>query len=455
MDKQQAVESSRSRSPIKKNARGKRVDSGKRLLIVNAYKSKLESDPEKTMRSLRQEISKELGIGVTTVSKTITLYNRSKTVVSPNRTRVRMPSRIIFEEFERNVVRRYVHSFWLKREIPTVDKIHQVVSNDESLPPISRTGLFRLLKNMGFKYSKRSVNGALTEKNKIVVWRRRFLEDLRKYRKEGRHLYYLDETCVHSGECTIKSPGDAIVKGQTTSAVDPSEKDKRFIALNIGSEDGFVPGALLCFKSKKNTRDFQSEISRETFYKWMESVLPKLKKKCVIIMDNASCHSEKIDKAPTYKTEKANIIKWLEDKNEVIDSSMVIAELLHIVKRIKPYPEKYVIDQLAEEHDCIILRLPPNHCELNPIILAWSSVKNHVNMNNTTNELTDIKQLLTESIESVDSNKWKDFIRQARAEEDKFWKIDFIIDDLLEEEVESVTTPIGDTSSDESSIASD
>jgi len=153
------------------------------------------------MRTLRQEISKELGIGVTTISKTIMLYNRSKTVVSPNRTRARMSSRIaVFEEFEKNVVRRHVHSFWLKREIPTVDKIYQVVSNDESLPHISRTSLFHLLKDMGFKYSKRSVNGALTEKTKIVLWRRQFLEDLRKYRKEGRHLDYLDETCVCGSE---------------------------------------------------------------------------------------------------------------------------------------------------------------------------------------------------------------------------------------------------------------
>ncbi|XP_003241398.1 uncharacterized protein LOC100568659 [Acyrthosiphon pisum] len=451
MKQLQAVDSSRSRSPVKKNAKGKRVDSSKRLMIINAYKAKLEADPEKTIRTLRQEISKELGIGSTTISKTIMVYNRSKIVISPNRTRVKISARIIFEEFARNLVRRHVHSFWYKREIPTVDKIYQAVSNDDSLPPISRTGLFRLLKDMGFKYSKRSGNGALTEKSEIVLWRRRFLEDLRKYQKEGRHLYYLDETCINVGECTIQSPWDAHLEGQATAAVNASEEDKRVIVLNIGSEDGFVPGALLCFESKKKTRDFHDEISPKIFNNWMESVLPRLKKKCVIIMDNASYHSVKIDKAPSSKTEKADIINWLKDKNETIDRPMVIPQLLEMVKRVKPHHDKYVIDELAEQYDSIILRLPPYHCDLNAIELAWPLVKSYVSKNNTTFTLTDVKQLLIEGVEHVKPTMWKNFISQTKAEEEKLWKIDFIVDDVLSAEVLSN----GDTSSDDSSIASD
>lgn len=114
---------------------------------------------------------------------------------------------------------------------------------------------------MDFKYSKRSRNSALTEKSEIVLWRRRFLEQLRKYRDEGRHLYYLGETWVNAGECTskiwvdttIESSRDAFLEGLSTGAVNPSGKGKRLIVLHIGSEDGFVPGALLCFESQKKT----------------------------------------------------------------------------------------------------------------------------------------------------------------------------------------------------------
>lgn len=108
-------------------------------------------------------------------------------------------------------------------------------------------------------------------------------------------------------------------------------------------------------------------------------------------MDNAPYHSVKKEKLPTSSTRKADIIKWLEDKGEVVDNTMVIPELLDIFKRIKPLHNKYVIDELAKATNKTILRLPPYHCELNPIELAWSSIKNHVKMNNTTFKLPDLK----------------------------------------------------------------
>ena len=112
-----------------------------------------------------------------------------------------------------------------------------------------------------------------------------------------------------------------------------------------------------------------------TFFKWMESIIQRLEENCVIIMDNAPYHSVKCEKIPNKSTLKADIIKWLEDKGEVIDRPMVIAELLDMVNRIKPKYDKYAIDELVKTHNRTILRLPPYHCKLNPIELAWSSVK--------------------------------------------------------------------------------
>lgn len=82
----------------------------------------------------------------------------------------------------------------------------------------------------------------------------------------------------------------------------------------------------------------------------------------------------------------------------------------------------------------VVLRLPPYHCELNPIELAWSSVKNHVRMNNTTYKLPDVKNLLLEGIKRVDADMWKNFINHTKREEIKFYEIDNIIDDTLSEE---------------------
>lgn len=170
----------------------------------------------------------------------------------------------MYDDFQLNVVRRHVHSFWFNRTTPTLDKILAAIKNDDTLPDISRTNLHRLLKCMNFEYTKRSRNSALIEKDEIILWRRRFLENIRQYREEGRHLCYLDETWVNAGDCTSKtwvdksiiSSRDAFLQGLTTGSPNPSGKGKRVIVLHIGSEDGIVPGGLLCFEAKKTNTDY-------------------------------------------------------------------------------------------------------------------------------------------------------------------------------------------------------
>lgn len=190
----------------------------------------------------------------------------------------------------------------------------------------------------------------------------------------------------------------------------------------------------------------------DTFREWMEGILPLLRPNSVIVMDNASYNSVKIDRAPTSNTRKADIIKWLEDKGEVINHSMVIPQLLHIVKRLKPIHNKYVIDELVKSKNHTVLRLPPYHCEqceLNPIELAWSSVQNQVRMNNTTYKLPDVKNLLIEGIKRVDAEMWKNFISHTKKEETKFYEVDNIIDEVLSAEISDdlTMTITGDTSS--------
>jgi len=183
----------------------------------------------------------------------------------------------------------------------------------------------------------------------------------------------------------------------------------------------------------------------------MEGIIPHLQPNSVIVMDNASYHSVKVDKVPTSNALKADIIKWLESKGEVVDPRMVIPQLLLIV-RLKPlHKPTYVIDELVKASNHTVLRLPPYHCELNPIELAWSSVKNHVKMNNTTYKLPDVKNLLIEGINRVDANMWKNFIKHTEKEEEKFYQIDVIVDDVLTAEMTNLTMTItGDTSSETS-----
>lgn len=214
-------------------------------------------NPKVTIRDCRINISKTLGIGQRTVSNVISEYNTKWTVTSPCKTREKKSYKDLYDDLQLNTIRRHVHSFWFNKTIPTLNKILTVIKNDNSLPDISRSNQHNILKFMDFVYTKRSRNSALIEKDEIILWRRRYLEEnIKKYRGEGRHLYYLDETWVNAGDCTSKiwvdntitSHRQAFIQGLTTGSQNPSGKGKRLIVLHIESEEGFVPGGLLCFE---------------------------------------------------------------------------------------------------------------------------------------------------------------------------------------------------------------
>lgn len=122
------------------------------------YKANIQKDPNMSMRQMRTIISKALGIGESTVHRTIIEYHKTNAVKSPKRTKVRTKITEKFDDFARNAVRRHVHSIWFRREIPTLDKVHKAVSDDNNLPTVSRSTIFNLLKELKFRYVKRGRN---------------------------------------------------------------------------------------------------------------------------------------------------------------------------------------------------------------------------------------------------------------------------------------------------------
>lgn len=217
--------------------------------------------PKISAKEMIKKISEEIGIGQRTVSVTLAEYRNKGTVSSPNKTKNRPTVLDKVDDFDQNAIRQKVHEFWHNRQIPTLNKILVAVNGDSQLSDFSKTSLRRVLKHLNFEYVKKNRNSVLIERPDLMNWRRRYLESIRSYRVLGRPIYYLDETWVNAGETTskswvdktVKSYRDAFLKGLTTGQKEPSGKGKRLIVVHIGSSDGFVPGGLLCFESKKNT----------------------------------------------------------------------------------------------------------------------------------------------------------------------------------------------------------
>ncbi|XP_029671493.1 uncharacterized protein LOC115240469 [Formica exsecta] len=170
----------------------------------------------------------------------------------------------------------------------------------------------------------------------------------------------------------------------------------------------------------------------DTFHEWFKNILPSLDDNAVIVMDNAPYHSVKLEKLPNTSWKKAEIIQWLENKGNEISESMVKVELLQIVAQQKNKFDKYVVDEMAKEDNKTILRLPPYHCELNPIEIVWSMVKGYVKSKNNTFKIQDVKLLLEQGVDRVTAEHWTNFIKHVTNEEKKMWEIDHITDKMID-----------------------
>lgn len=144
------------------------------------------------------------GLGLKTVERTLAEYKTKGTVSSPNKRKIRETVIHKTDDSDLNAIRLKVHSFWLKREIPTLNKILAAVNEDNNLPNFWKT-LHSILQHLNFQYIKKNRNSALIELNDIVCWRQTYLNKIKHFRLSGIPIYYLDESWVNAGETNTKS----------------------------------------------------------------------------------------------------------------------------------------------------------------------------------------------------------------------------------------------------------
>lgn len=121
----------------------------------------------------------------------------------------------------------------------------------------------------------------------------------------------------------------------------------------------------------------------------------------------------KKEKLPTTAWRRDNILEWLKSKQIPLDSEGLLKKELFLVSQHRSTYDKNVVDEMAKNHNMTVLRLPPYHCELNPIELIWAQVKGYVAARNTTFKLQEVRRLLNESFEHVTAEKWADCVRHV------------------------------------------
>jgi transposase len=167
------------------------------------------------------------------------------------------------------------------------------------------------------------------------------------------------------------------------------------------------------------------------FKKWFIEIMQNLEESCVIVMNNCPYHSVLVQNYPKSIDNKATYQKWLAENGVEFASFETLSELQERVKLLKPKDKRYELDEIALEMGHEVIRLPPYHCQYNPIELIWAQVKGEIANKNNSFKITYVENLANIAIESVTVDNWKRVDHCERLQEEDFIKEGFR-DQILE-----------------------
>lgn len=405
---------------------GKPLTPSEKRFIVSAKLYFDRNRPDFDIRdSAAQMTADALGIGLASVNRVMSDYNKDpESLNRPCLPRGR-PKYAVSNDHE-EAVRAFIR---LGNEEGTPITLEMVksflderVANEESFH--LRT-LGNTLDRWGFEFGRGKRTQGLKEKEHVIACRRRYLRKMRSNRgPKGSILrpeIYLDESYVnknHSKDFTWfwKEDGPWVQK--------PTGKGERLIIINAITQDGWVPGAKLVFKSNRKTGDYHGQMNWELFSKWfLEKLLPNIPKQSLIILDNAAYHNVlAAHSAPTPQCSKTKILSWLESNHIPCREDCLKAELVEMLQRCAPKPT-YALDELAREQGHEVVRTPPYHPELQPIEICWGVAKNEI-ARNCDFTMRGLEEQLELAFQKVTSEICKKIIKKIESVQDAFWKKD-------------------------------
>jgi transposase len=332
------------------------------------------------------------------------------------------------DDFDISAIRNKINEFYcVKKQVPTLRTLYADLKESIEFSGCCET-LRKILHKNGFQFKRnKEERSILMENFEISGWRQRYLRTVHQKRQEGKLIVYLDETYVHQNYRPKKS-----WQGPSTSGVvDKISPGKRHIIVHAGSEEGFVPNALLVFSTKSKAADYHDDMNSANFLKWLRQMLiPNLTKPSVIVMDNASYHVTQMNKPPTMQSLKSDIQKWLTENKIPYEESYKKAELMCLVNEHKIGPV-YEAEEILKQHGHEVIKLPPYHCDLNAIELIWSLAKRKVASRNLGLPGSDTENLIRECFAMITAEDWKRCTDHIINVEEKYKTRDNILDTEL------------------------
>lgn len=299
-------------------------------------------------------------------------------------------------------------------------------ANEHLETKLSMSSMTKLVKKLGFRWRKTENNRKLLmERDDIRAKRIEYIRAIRKYRSEGRPIFYTDETYIHASHTKRSTWSDNTNNGLKT----PISKGNMVIIVHAGNEEGFVPNAELVYNPKTKKEDYHDNMNFENYSKWVTTnLIPNLPPRSVVVIDNASYHNVLEEAIPSTKNRKADIQEWLKKNDITYDDSMLKCELHQLVKLNRERFVKLKLDGIFNAHGHDVLRLPPYHPIFNPIENIWGIVKERVAKRNVSFKLNDVIVIAKEELSAVTPTEWRNTCAHAWKAEDELFQEDVKID---------------------------
>ncbi|XP_063394034.1 uncharacterized protein LOC134679122 [Cydia fagiglandana] len=364
-------------------------------------------------------------VAATGVGKnTVTLIKKEGNVARANSCKLSTPKKgkrgpkFILDNFDKCALRNIITNMYRQKIVPTVQKILTQAQLDINFLG-QRTTLLNIMKNhLGFRFKRCTQKRLeLVEQPQIKAWRARYLTRIRENDALGPNkklVVYLDETWIHChytvNKCWQSMSEQGIRKYDSAG--------NRWIIIHAGSENGFVNGALAIWKANSKKGDYHGQVNTEKFIKWItNNLLPNIPPNSIIVMDNASYHSTQVNKPPISRDRKDVMKEWLKAHNIEFSMKDTVSILYEIINKNRP-PKEHLIDN---PHGHEVLRLPPYHCDLNPIEYIWHLVKQRVSQKNVLQRENEIEAITLESLASITENDWKKEVTHVKHIENDYW----------------------------------
>ena len=309
------------------------------------------------LRQSTKRASDYTGVSEKTISRIRkeSIESGGRQLSSPGKKRPRRPDKKFHcSEENKTIIRNIIYEFYVENKtVPAAEKLLDAIRERIDFPWKTHS-LYKLLKNMGFKYVNSHL---LIEKPSIVGWRSKYLKAVQYHRTQNKNIIYVGEMWVDNrlnfSKCWRTEEFLGVLQSKTSY---------RLIIVHAGGKGGFLNGTDLIFKSPTTNNDYHGQMNAVDFEKWIrEKLLPNVPPNSVIVMENTPYHGVELNKPPSKYSTKKDMIQWLAENNIPCTKTMRKHELLTLVQQHKKPEKTYQIDELIKLHGHEVLRLPALH----------------------------------------------------------------------------------------------